>query len=58
VLDVVYLTPSEISAMPAALPQRYQPFFQGATQYHQKSLSILDLSQILSQGGLVVDQAA
>ncbi len=58
VLDVVYLPPSEISAMPAALPQRYQTFFQGATQYHQKSLSILDLSKVLSQGGLVVDQAA
>ncbi|MEM1241378.1 MAG: chemotaxis protein CheW [Cyanobacteria bacterium P01_H01_bin.26] len=58
VLDVVYLTPSEISAMPTAIPEHCQVFFQGATQYFQKTLSILDLSKILNQGGLIVDQAA
>ncbi len=58
VLDVVYLPLSEISAMPAALSQHSQAFFQGATQYHQKSLSILDLSKVFSQGGLLVDQTA
>lgn len=58
VLDVVYLTPSEISSMPTAIPKQCQVFFQGATQYFQKTLSILDLSKILNQGGLIVDQAA
>ena len=58
VLDVVYLPPSEISSMPTAIPKHCQGFFQGATQYFQKTLSILDLSKILNQGGLIVDQAA
>lgn len=56
VLDVVYLPPSDISSMPAA--RHRQTFLQGVARYCQKSLSILDLSQLLSHGGLVVDQAA
>lgn len=56
VLDVVYLPPSDISPMPIA--KRRQTFFQGVTRYYQKTLSILDLSKVLSQGGLIVDQAA
>lgn len=58
VLDVVYLPPSDISSMPVALPKRYQAFFQGAAHYAKKTLSILDLSTIFSQGGLVVEQTA
>ncbi|MEA5462519.1 chemotaxis protein CheW [Leptothoe sp. PORK10 BA2] len=56
VLDVIYLPPSDISAMPAAVPKHFQGFFQGVTHYYQKTLSILDLSKLLSQGDLVVDQ--
>ncbi|MEM7065861.1 MAG: chemotaxis protein CheW [Cyanobacteria bacterium P01_B01_bin.77] len=55
VLDVVYLLSSDISPMPTAIPKRRQTFFQGVTRYYQKTLSILDLSKILSHGGLVVD---
>ena len=58
VLDVVYLPPSDISSMPAAMSKRCQAFFQGATHYYQNTLSILDLSKLLAQGGLIVDQAA
>ncbi|MDJ0707147.1 MAG: chemotaxis protein CheW [Leptolyngbyaceae cyanobacterium MO_188.B28] len=58
VLDVIYLSPSDIAPMPTALPKRYQDFFQGAARYHSKTLSILDLSKLLFQGGLIVDQAA
>ena len=58
VLDVIYLSSSDIVSMPTALPKRYQDFFQGAARYHQKTLSILDLSKLLFQGGLIVDQAA
>ena len=58
VLDVIYLTSSEITEVPTTLPKSYQTFFQGTTQYHQKSLSVLDLSQVLFQGDLVVDQVA
>ena len=58
VLDVMYLPPSDVTSMPTAIPKRYQDFFQGATLYRQKTLSILDLPKILSQGGLIVDQAA
>lgn len=58
VLDVIYLPPSDIASMPAAVPKRFQDFFQGATHYYQQTLSILDLSKLLSQGGLVVDQVA
>lgn len=58
VLDVVYLPPSDISAMPAAVPDRCQAFFQGATRYAHNTLSILDLSKLLSQGSLVINQAA
>ncbi|MBE9066003.1 chemotaxis protein CheW [Leptolyngbya cf. ectocarpi LEGE 11479] len=56
VLDMVYLPSSDISPMPTA--RRRQTFFQGVTRYYQKTLSILDLSKILSHGGLIVDQAA
>lgn len=58
VLDVVYLFPSELSSMPTAIPKRCQNFFQASTPYRQKNMSILDLSNLLTQGGLVVDQAA
>ncbi|MEM8612531.1 MAG: chemotaxis protein CheW [Cyanobacteria bacterium P01_H01_bin.105] len=58
VLDVVYLPPSDISSMPTALPQRYRAFFQGAARYAHNTLSILDLSKIFAQGGLIVDQVA
>lgn len=58
VLDVVYLPPSDIASMPAAVTKHRQSFFQGVTHYYQKTLSILDLPKLLSQGGLVVDQAA
>ncbi|MGD1950895.1 MAG: chemotaxis protein CheW [Leptolyngbyaceae cyanobacterium] len=54
VLDVVYLSPSDVFSMPAAA----QSQFQGTTHYAQKNLSILDLSKILTQGSLVVNQAA
>ncbi|ESA35671.1 chemotaxis signal transduction protein [Leptolyngbya sp. Heron Island J] len=57
VLDVIYLSPSEITAMPTVVSNRCQAFFQGATRYAQNTLSILDLSKLLSQGGLVVNQA-
>ncbi|MEM9484624.1 MAG: chemotaxis protein CheW [Cyanobacteria bacterium P01_F01_bin.116] len=58
VLDVVYLPPSDIVPMPAALTQTSQSFFQGATHYREKNLSILNLPKLFSEGGLVVDQAA
>lgn len=57
VLDVVYLSPSDISLMPTAVPNRCQTFFQGIAHYCQKTLSILDLSQVFFKGGLVVDQS-
>ena len=58
VLDVVYLPPDDISAMPTVVPDRCQGFFKGATRYFQNTLSILDLSKLLTQGDLVVNQAA
>ena len=58
VVDVMDLPTSEMTALPTAVPKQYQAFFQGTTLYHQKPLSILDLSKLLSQGGLIVDQAA
>ena len=54
VLDVVYLAPSDIFSMPAAT----QGQFQGTAHYAQKNLSILDLPKIISQGNLIVNQAA
>ena len=58
VIDVMYLPRSDLASMPTALPQRCQDFFQGTTLYHQKTLSILDLPTILSEGGLIVNHAA
>ncbi|MFG6101068.1 chemotaxis protein CheW [Leptothoe sp. EHU-05/26/07-4] len=58
VLDVIYIPPSDVASMPAALPQHSQAFFQGATRYREKNLSILDLPKLFSDGGLIVDQAA
>ncbi|MEM1251104.1 MAG: chemotaxis protein CheW [Cyanobacteria bacterium P01_H01_bin.21] len=54
VLDVVYLSPSDIFSMPVA----DQSQFQGMSHYAQKNLSILDLPKILTLGSLVVNQAA
>ena len=58
VLDVIYLSSVDMATMPTAIAQRSRAFFQGSARYHQKTLGILDISKILFQGGLVVDQAA
>ena len=52
VLDVMYLSPPEITEMPMAAA-----YFQGTAQYQDQHLRILDLPALLSMEELVVNQS-
>lgn len=55
VLEVVYLNPAEMTPMPAKLSGDAQ-YFWGMAFFEEKMLIVLDLAQILTQGGLVVNE--
>ena len=58
VLDIVYLASSDIIPVSENVSESDHLFSQGETQYCQKSLNILDISKIFSEGNLIVDQVA
>lgn len=58
VYDVVYLHPSQISPIPAAVHAMNEDFIRGVASYQEKQMSILDLSKILSSEDLVVNESA
>lgn len=58
VLDVIYVPPADVSALPTSLSRQAQRFFKGIVAYEPKPLTILSLQTLFSQGDLVVDQVA
>ncbi|MBP0017638.1 MAG: chemotaxis protein CheW [Cyanobacteria bacterium SBLK] len=57
VFDVLLLDPAEISSVPTAIQAIDDEYLQGATIYQEKMLGLLNLTKIVTQGGLVVDEA-
>jgi purine-binding chemotaxis protein CheW len=56
VFDVMYLSASDITAVPAAVQLEIKEYLKGTAPYAGKMLSILDLTKILASKDLVVDE--
>lgn len=56
VFDVMYLRPSQVTPVPAAVHSGSDEYLRGTAPYSEKMLSILDLPKILSKGGLTVNE--
>lgn len=56
VFDVMYLNPSDVKPVPAAINSGSYEFLRGTAPYSEKMLSILDLPKIIVQGGLAVNE--
>lgn len=58
VFDVMYLSSTDITPVPAALHSGSDEYLQGTAAYSEKMLSILDLPKIITNGGLAVNEEA
>lgn len=56
VFDVMYLRPSEVRHVPAALNSDSNEFLRGTAPYSEKMLTILDLPKVLTKGDLAVNE--
>jgi len=56
VFDVLYLRPSDITTVPAAVQSESKAYLKGTAPYGGKMLSLLDLSKILASPDLVVHE--
>lgn len=56
VFDVVYVHPTEISSIPAAIHSVDNEYLKGVAQHEDSMMSLLDLPKLLNQGELVVNQ--
>jgi purine-binding chemotaxis protein CheW len=56
VFDVMYLHPSEVTSLPVAVNSNNQEHFQGTVAYEGNMLTILDLSKLLTNKLLVVNE--
>lgn len=56
VFDVMYLHPSEMSSLPAAVHSAKDEYLQGTAPYQKKIMTILDLTKIFQNGELVVNE--
>ncbi len=56
VLDVVYLHPGDIAAIPSAIKSSPKEFVNGTAPYGGKMLSVLDLQKIFKGESLTVDE--
>ncbi len=57
VYDVVYVQPSEIASIPAAIHSSDNEYLKGIARYQDSMMSLLDLPRLLTQGELVVNQS-
>jgi purine-binding chemotaxis protein CheW len=55
VLEVIYLQPADIAALPAAHEEKSE-YCKGVMHYGESMVSILDMQKILAQGGLEVEE--
>jgi purine-binding chemotaxis protein CheW len=56
ILDIIYLSVSEIAAVPAALHSANREYLRGTAIYGEKMMAILNLQKLLTKGGVVVDE--
>ncbi len=56
VCDVMYLHPSKIAPVPAAIHAANDEYLRGTAPYREKMMSLLDLPKILTQGELEVNE--
>ena len=55
VLDVMYISSEEVDSVPIAISANSE-YFQGNTNYSEQIITILDLTKIMTEGELVVNQ--
>jgi purine-binding chemotaxis protein CheW len=58
VLEVIYLRPADIAAMPAASHEERNEYCKGVARYGDGMVSILDIQKILAKGELEVEEEA
>ncbi|WP_035992431.1 chemotaxis protein CheW [Leptolyngbya sp. KIOST-1] len=58
VFDVIYVDAADIAALPTTVHSSENPYLGGIARYGDAMMSLLDLPRLLTQGELVVDQAA
>ncbi|MEB3827083.1 chemotaxis protein CheW [Phormidium sp. CCY1219] len=56
VCDVMYLHPSELTPVPAAVHSANDEYLRGTAPYREKMMSLLDLPKILTRGELEVNE--
>lgn len=56
IYDVMYLKESEVKTIPTAVHLKQDEYLQGTAFYKDKMMSILNVTKIMTQGELVVDQ--
>lgn len=56
VLDVVYLRPEDVAAVPCGVQGRGEPAAEGAARYGDRMLSVLDLRRLLLRDELAVHE--
>jgi purine-binding chemotaxis protein CheW len=58
VFDVMYLNPSDIKGIPAAVhsANSHEEYLIGTAKYGNKMMSIVDLPKIMMQGGLAIEE--
>ena len=56
VFDVMYLQPSQVSPVPAAVHSINDEYIRGTAMYREKMMSLLELSKIFKKGELIVNE--
>ncbi|MBD1936621.1 chemotaxis protein CheW [Microcoleus sp. FACHB-68] len=56
VFDVMYLQPSDMRPVPAAVHSSNDEYLRGTAPYREKMMSILDMSKIITKGELIVNE--
>lgn len=56
VLDVMYLSSSDLNSVPVAVDSKSHEYLQGTASYSEKIMSVIDLAKLLSNGSLVVNE--
>jgi purine-binding chemotaxis protein CheW len=58
VLDIVDFRPDELKPVPVAIDTNTATYLQGMSDYQDRSLNLLDLPKLLTQGVMTVELMA
>ncbi len=56
ILDIIHLNQAEMATIPAALNFANREYLRGTAFYEEKIIAVLNLQQLLTKGGVVVDE--